>query len=169
MTSHSPRPLPITVAEPHHRPVLEQLWTMFGHDLSEFSGVLPDAKGRFRQERLDAALADPGWRGYLVTLAASPVGLAVVRGLGSPERVLSSFFIVKGARRCGYGLAAVRSIAERHPGHWAVAFQPSNAAAVTFWRRVAEDISPSDWREEKRQPEGQTAGPPDTWISFNVQ
>lgn len=84
------------------RAVLEQLWTMFRHESSDATLVLPDANGRFRQARLDSGLADPAWAAYLFRLGSAPVGLAVVRGLDAEEAVISSFFVVRGARRGGH-------------------------------------------------------------------
>ena len=56
----SPNSFFVLAAGEAHRPLLEQLWTMFRHDMSAFTGALPDNDGRFRQERLDAALIEPG-------------------------------------------------------------------------------------------------------------
>jgi len=169
MTSELHRPLHITMAQHGDRPVLEQLWTMFRHDMSEFSGTLPDARGRFRQERLDAALDDPGWCAYLLQATDAPVGLVAVRGLGLSVRVISSFFLVRAARRSGYGLAAVEAITAAHPGRWEVAFQGSNHPAVAFWRRAASQVSPGAWSEERRAVPGRPDLPPDRWISFGVR
>ena len=169
MTPNPHTPLHITVATPDDRPLLEQLWTMFRHDMSEFSGALPDPQARFRQERLDAALSDPGWCAYLFWLADAPVGLAVVRGLESSVRVMSSFFLVRAARRSGYGLAAVEALTVRHPGSWEVAFQGSNLTAAAFWRRAAAVVSVASWAEQRREVPQREELPPDYWISFDVR
>jgi len=148
------------------RPVLERLWLMFRHDLSGFRGVLPNPDGAFRSERLEAAFSDPDWVAYLVMRGDRPVGFAVVRSLGGPVRVLNSFFVVRGARRAGVGLRAVREVVARHPGSWEVAFQDDNLAAVSFWRRVATEIAGDAWAEERRPVPGRPDLPPDVWISF---
>ena len=89
----------LRVAQPDDRPVLERLWLMFRHDLSEFRGLLHSPDGTFRSERLQAALdGDPDWLVYLLRYDERPVGLALVRGLAGPIRVLSGFFVVRGAR-----------------------------------------------------------------------
>ncbi|MBY8885177.1 GNAT family N-acetyltransferase [Streptomyces sp. PTM05] len=148
--------------------LVERLWLMFRHDMSEFDGALPDADGRFRQERLEAAFADPGWAPYLLLSDDRPAGLACVRALDAPTRVLNSFFVVRGARRSGIGLRAVRHVVTRHPGPWEVAFQDVNAGAVAFWRRVATDLCGSAWNEERRAVPGRPDLPPDVWISFRA-
>lgn len=149
------------------RAVLEQLWTMFRHERSDATLVLPDANGRFRQARLDSGLADPAWAAYLFRLGTAPVGLAVVRALDSDEAVISSFFVVRGARRGGHGRAAVRTITEQRPGRWAVAFQDSNEPAVRFWTAVASEVDP-DWSLQHRPVPNRPDLPPDAWIHFAV-
>jgi predicted acetyltransferase len=158
----------IRPASPADRQVLERLWLMFRHDMSEFRGQLPNADGTFRSERLAAAFEDPDWVAYLVTQGGRPVGFAIVRGLGAPVRVLNSFFVVRGARRAGVGLQAVRDIVGLHPGRWEVAFQDDNPAAVAFWRRVAGQVAGHDWAQERRPVPGRPDVPPDVWISFAV-
>ncbi|MFF9912689.1 GNAT family N-acetyltransferase [Streptomyces sp. NPDC013457] len=155
-------------AAPADRPTVERLWLMFRHDLSEYSGVLPRPDGTFRSERLDSAFADADWAAYLVTSGEHPVGLAFVRGLSAPTRVLNSFFVVRAARRAGVGLRAVREVMAAHPGRWEVAFQDENAGAVRFWRRVAADIVGEAWEEERRPVPGRPDVPPDAWISLDV-
>lgn len=166
MTSSQATTFHVDRATEQDRPVLEQLWTMFGHEMSAYSRVLPDAAGRFRQDRLDAALSDhPGWCGYTFRVGPVPVGLAVVRGLTDPVRVISSFFLVHGARRAGHGMRAAQEIATAHPGSWTVAFQDANEAAVRFWRAVASRAD-DNWSIESRAVPERPDLPPDTWISF---
>ncbi|MFE6105008.1 GNAT family N-acetyltransferase [Streptomyces laurentii] len=156
-------------AGPADRPVVERLWLMFRHDMSEFDGRLPRADGTFRDDRLHMAFSDPDWAPYLLTDGAgSPAGFAFVRGLADPTRVLNSFFVVRGARRTGVGLRAVQEIAARHPGAWEIAFQDANAAAVRFWRRAATRIAGGAWTEERRPVPGRPDVAPDVWISFRT-
>lgn len=69
------------------RPVLERLWLMFSHDMSEFDGTLPRPDGTFRSDRLQAAFTDPGWAPYLLISGDQPAGLSCVRGLTSSKHV----------------------------------------------------------------------------------
>lgn len=166
--------LTIRPTTPADRPVLERLWPLFRHDMSEISGALPDPSGQFRRERLDAAFTEPGWRGLLAHLepadggAASPVGFALVRGLDGPTRVLSSFFVVRGVRRIGVGRDLAAHVLASFPGRWEIAFQDANPPAVRFWRAVATDAVGQEWTEEHRAVPGRPDVPPDTWISFST-
>lgn len=159
----------VRLANVHDRPVAERLWLMFRHDLSGPSGVLPEPDGTFRSDRLEAAFTDDDWAPYLLNSGEHPVGLAFVRGLSAPTRVLNTLFVVRGARRAGIGLRAVRRVVALHPGPWEVAFQDDNAPAVGFWRRVAAEIAGDAWQEERRRVPGRPELPPDVWISFRAE
>lgn len=164
----TPTPLTITTADERHRPQLEQLWTMFRHEMSAFTGTLPDERGRFRQERLDAGLAEPGWSAHVFHLGPHPVGLAVLRGLHEEEHIISSFFIAHGARRSRIGRAAVTELTAAHPGRWAVAYQDRNEVAAKFWRTVATEIDPTCTFKHHAVP-GQPELPADSWARFGVR
>ncbi|MFJ4887693.1 GNAT family N-acetyltransferase [Streptomyces sp. NPDC088731] len=166
MTDPSMRLASVRLAGPADRPTLERLWLMFRHDMSEFDGVTPDPDGTFRSDRLHAAFTDADYAPYLLTSGAFPVGLALVRGLTGPTRVLNSFFVVRGVRGTGIGLRAVQEVVAAYPGPWAVAFQQGNVSAVRFWRRVAVEIAGEAWTEELRAVPGRPGLPPDSWISF---
>lgn len=158
----------VRLANTADRSVLERLWLMFRHDMSEFRGVLPNPDGTFRSEWLHAAFDEADWAPYLFLSRERPVGLALVRGLAGPARVLNSFFVVRGSRRTGVGLDAVQKVVAEHPGPWEVAFQDDNVAAVHFWRRVATEIAGDAWQEERKPVPGRPDLPPDVWISFRV-
>lgn len=162
----------IRPATPADRSTIERLWLMFRHDMSGFETreqhQLPNPDGTFRSERVDAAFdgGDGDWVPYLFVSGGHPVGFAFVRAVSAPTRVLNSFFVVRGARRAGVGLRAVRDVVARHPGNWEVAFQDANPGAVRFWRRVGEELAPGEWGEERRPVPGRADLPPDVWISF---
>jgi predicted acetyltransferase len=162
-------PVSVRRASAANRAMVERLWLMFCHDMSEFGGQLPNPDGTFRTERLVAAFEDRDWAGYVFTGPEDrPVGFAIVRSLTGPVRVLNSFFVVRSVRRTGVGLHAVGAVVAEHPGPWKVAFQDANAAAVRFWRRVATELAGSDWTEERRTVPGRPDLTPDVWISFTV-
>jgi len=151
------------------RAVLERLWLMFRHDLSEFQGQLPRPDGSYKSGWLESVLAgDPDWAGYLFTTGENPVGICFVRALTQPVLVMNTFFIVRPARRSGLGLRAVQEVIAQHPGRWEVPFQGDNATAVRFWRRVAASVAGDEWSEETRPIPGKPDATPDVWISFST-
>lgn len=159
----TPGPVHLRRATPDDERPLRQLWNLFRHDVSLYNGALPDADGLFRHERLDAALAgEPGWEAHLAVAGAHPVAFAVNRALDRPEHVLTAFFVVAAARHTGLGLTLARHAVGRHPGRWAVAFAPGNAAAAAFWPRFAAGWD-AGWVLD---PAGERG--PDHWVRFTV-
>lgn len=156
---------PVSAAD---RPVVERLWLMFRHDMADFQGGLPSPDGTYHSDRLRPVFEDDDWAAYLFLSGDRPVGFAFVRALPGPARVLNSFFVVRGARRSGTGMAVVREVISRHPGPWEIAFQESNTAAAAFWRRVATEIAGERWTEERRPVPNRSDVPPDVWISFTT-
>ncbi len=169
MTTQSNTTFSVRLAMPSDHPVLERLWALFRHDMSEFTGALPDRHGRFRQERLESAFSEPGWCAYLITLDDAVAGMAIARALDSTEHVLSSFFLCRAARRQGHGRAAALWVLRDNPGSWTIAFQDANKPAVAFWRAVASDAAGTEWSEENRPVPGRPELPSDTWISFRTE
>ena len=84
------------------------------------------------------------------------------------ERIISSFFIVHGARRSGVGRAAVKHVTGLHPGPWSVAFQDSNSAASRFWPTVATEAD-DHWTLEYLEVPGRPDLPADAWVHFGVR
>lgn len=170
LTSHDPARLVLRPTTPADRPLLERLWLLFRHDMSDVTGALPDATGEFRREPLDAAFTEPGWQGFVAHLegGAGPAaaGFALVRGTDKDTRVLSSFFVVRGARRGGVGRRLAAHVLAAFPGRWEIAFQDANRPAVRFWRQVATEAAGEDWTEERRPVPGRPDVPPDTWITL---
>ncbi|GAA2068465.1 hypothetical protein GCM10009801_16730 [Streptomyces albiaxialis] len=157
-------------ADAADQPVLERLWLLCCHDMSEFNGHLPDPDGTFQSERLRTALDDETCDPYLLTVRERPAGLALVERSPGPAYELTAFFVVRGARRTGVGLTAVRQLVARHPGRWEVAFQDTNPAAGPFWRRAARELAGDawTWTEERRPVPGCPDEPPDLWISLTA-
>lgn len=96
------------------------------------------------------------------------VGLAVIRGLHADQRVISSFFLVHGARRGGRGRAAVRTITSQYPGQWTVAFQDLNTIAARFWTAVASEAD-DHWSIEHHKVPERLDLPADAWVRFTVR
>jgi predicted acetyltransferase len=163
-------PIRIRPAAPGDHETLRNLWLLFRHDMSPYSGELPDERGRFRDTRLRTALGgDPDWRALLFTGdRGAPVGFALLRAMTGPVRVINSFFVVAAARRGGLGRRIVPELLASYPGRWEVAFQESNRAGAAFWRAVAVDIAGHGWHEEVRTVPGLPDDPPDHWIGFTV-
>lgn len=145
--------------------VLERLWQLYRHDMSEFTGSWPDQNGLFRATRLHAYLEDERCDAYLLRYGAAPAGFVTVRVLPEPKRI-GDFFVIRRVRGLGAGRHAALAVIRARPGDWEIAFQDSNTRAARFWRRIATEVAGDQWREEHRPVPGKPHVPPDAWIMF---
>ena len=149
------------------RPVLDRLWQLYSHDMSEVRGTLPNAEGRYKDGRLPTYFGNPDCRGYLIVFRDAPAGFAFVSGLTDDVRKMGDFFVVRAARRERVGYQVARELLVRHPGRWEIGFQAGNGGAPAFWRRLAADVAGSDWHEETRPVPDKPHIPHDHFILFS--
>lgn len=145
-------------------PVVERLWQLHRHDLSETVESRPDAEGLYPATRLTEYRDEPHHWGYLVLRSGLPIGFVLVRRMGSGTHVLGEFFVVRAARRTGVGRAVIAEVLTAQPGPWTVAFQAGNTAAAAFWRRIAAEHLEPGWTEELEPVPGKPEIPADVWL-----
>ena len=98
----------LRVLDEGDRPVVDRLWQLYSHDMSEVRGTMPNDEGVYKCGRLTSYLGDPDRRGYLISWQHAPAGFAFVQGLLQEPRMIGDFFVVRGARRRGVGAAVAR-------------------------------------------------------------
>jgi predicted acetyltransferase len=163
--SSSPLLRPLTDGD---RPVVERLWQLYSHDMSEVRGTFPNDEGLYKPGRLPGYFDDSGHCGYLILHDDAPAGFAFVSGLAEELKKMGDFFVVRAARRKGLGLRVARELIERHPGRWEIGFQGANTGAPELWRRVAADVAGTDWIEERRPVPGKPHIPHDHFVLFTA-
>ena len=147
------------------RPVIERLWQLYLHDLSEFRDTMPDEDGSFKAGRLPGYLVDGEDHGaYLIGTEGKLAGFVLLRGLVHEPRTIGEFFVLRWVRRHRVGHDAAVTALREHPGAWEIAFQEENPGAARFWRRVATDVAGTAWHEERRPVHGKPEIPPDVWL-----
>ncbi|GAB3949258.1 GNAT family N-acetyltransferase [Micromonospora vulcania] len=159
-----PSPVVLRTVLPDDVPVVERLWQLYRHDLSEFRGTMPDETGVFTPGRLPTYLDNPDSSGYLICQDTRPVGFAFVSGLEVQPLRIAEFFVVRSVRRSGVGRLAAQQLFANHTGRWEVAFQEENPGAARFWRQLAAEVCPAGHREERRAVPGKPHIPPDSWL-----
>ena len=157
---------PLTAAD---TPVVERLWQLYSHDVSEIRGTLPNQEGRYRPGRLATYLGNPDDAdGYLIWHSGAPAGFAFVFGLSGALRKMGDFFVVRAARRQGVGREVIEELFARYPGRWEIGFQGHNRGAPEFWRRVVTAAVGTDWEEERRPVPDKPHIPDDHFILFTL-
>ncbi len=158
-------PLRVEVAGRDEWPVLERLWQLYQHDLSEFRHGAPAADGLFAAGRLPAYRDADHRVAYLARRGDVPCGFALVRlGTRRDRRTMGEFFVTRSARGSGVADAFARAVLTRHAGEWAIAFQDENPRAAAFWRRLAASTM-TDVSERRVPVPGKAHLPPDVWLS----
>ena len=150
------------------RPVVESLWQLYLHDLSEFRDSMPLADGRFKAGRLPSFLDQPDRSAYLVRVDGAPAGFVLLTHENDRQRSIGEFFVVRGVRHRGVGHEVATRVLRESPGPWIVAFQEENPKAARFWRRVATDVAGQGWSEERLPVPDKPWLPPDVWLSLLV-
>jgi predicted acetyltransferase len=150
-------------------PVVERLWQLYSHDMSEVRGTMPNDEGLYRAGRLPTYFGDPDRAGYLISYGNAPAGFAFVQGLSGETRMIGDFFVVRAVRRRRVGYDVARELLHRFPGRWEIGFQAENPGAPEFWRRVVSDAVGTDWREELRPVPGKPHIPDDHFVVFEVR
>jgi 8-oxo-dGTP pyrophosphatase MutT (NUDIX family) len=157
-------PLTVEPVDGDDWPVVETLWQLYQHDLSEFRGSSPGPDGRFRTGHLPFYdVDDPDAVAYLARRGDRPLGFCLVRGVEQDVRTLGEFFVARSARGGQVARLLAETALRAHPGPWWIAFQDENPRAARFWRRLGEDIL-TDVREERRAVQGKPHLPPDVWL-----
>jgi predicted acetyltransferase len=150
------------------RTVLERLWQLYKHDLSEFRDSHPDAEGLFKPGHMPFYFGDPNRRPYFIDADTGLAGFALVEGVIEEPRRMGEFFVARSVRRRGVGHDAAIAALRRHPGLWEIAFQEENPGAARFWRGIAAEVAGNGYREERRPVPGKPHVPPDVWLTLTV-
>jgi predicted acetyltransferase len=150
-------------------PIVERLWQLYSHDMSEVRGTLPNQEGLYKPGRLGAYLGDPDDAdGYLIWHRDAPAGFAFVFGLSGDLRKMGDFFVVRAARRQGVGHEVFEGLFTRSGGRWEIGFQGNNRGAPEFWRQVATGAVGTDWQEERRPVPDKPHIPEDHFILLTI-
>jgi len=137
--------------------IVENLFVLYAHDLSEQTGADLAEEGRFA---LPATLPEywrrsanspwpPDWRGFpfLLRAAGHLAGFALVRQISSDTYDMGEFFVVRKYRRQGIGRRAAGAVFDRFTGNWEVREMLTNQSAQFFWRRVIADYTAGRFSE----------------------
>jgi predicted acetyltransferase/ADP-ribose pyrophosphatase YjhB (NUDIX family) len=149
-------------------PVVERLWQLYQHDLSEFRHSAPDPDGLFQARRLPGYRSGHDSLAYLARRGDVPCGFALVHGVSRERRLMGEFFVSRSARGRGLAAAFASDVMGRHPGRWVVPFQDENPRAAAFWRRLAADVL-DDVTEQTFAVPGKPHLPPDVWMTGTLR
>jgi predicted acetyltransferase len=126
-------------AQPHDRPLLENLLELYIHDLSEVFSIQIGDDGRFGYPHLSTYWSEPDKRfAYVIRAGSAIAGFAFAK-IGSPlgsepdDLDVAEFFVLRNLRRNGVGRAAAFLLWDKLPGHWVVRVSEGNRGGLAFW------------------------------------
>jgi len=154
----------ITLTDKNTKFVINNLYPLYLHDLSEIWGWKPNQYGVFEPDETltlqdQNKVFDIWWEKpsilfpYLVTVEDLPAGFALVATppytYGS-EYYLNEFFILRSFRGLGVAEAAAIQVFNLHAGTWELKTNPtdSNKRAQSFWRKTVGNYTPDSYLEK---------------------
>jgi predicted acetyltransferase len=143
----------VVAAERTDKKALENLFQLYAYDFSEIVPLEVDEAGRFEAPRLDAYWSEPGRFPFLIRGNERLAGFALVdrkSRLSTADDVwdMAEFFVLRGHRRAGLGMAAAHRIFSTQPGKWEVRQRAANTMATAFWRRAIAAFTSGSFTEE---------------------
>lgn len=155
-TAVNPPSVTIRLARRDEAPTLENLLSLYLHDLSPYTGATVGADGRFAYPRLPRYWTPEGEAEgrvpFLITVEGELGGIALKGGhsrLGQPAPVneVAEFFVVRRWRGQGVGRIAAQALFDRFPGTWEVAQLRTNVGAHAFWIGVIDGYTHHQYTE----------------------
>jgi len=134
-------------AAPDAFAVVQNLFALYAHDMSEFVGIDVEDDGRFA---LPVSLAAywqetdaPQRFQFLVRVDGKLAGFALVHRIVADPVTddMGEFFILRKYRRSGLGRHVACGLFDHFVGDWEVRELPSNTLGQTFWRRIIADYT----------------------------
>ena len=163
MSSSAPVKLKLSNATDAH--IIQNLWPLYQHEISEFDGNRPNAHGLFGAADDVTTLAlhveslAPWWKEpdalfpYLILLDGRPAGFNLIAARSRlPEGidadfVVHEFFLLHAYRGRGIGDRAAAEGFDRHRGQWEIVTYPNHARAIRFWRKAVSGYASGEFSE----------------------
>lgn len=136
--------------------IIQNLWPLYQHEVSEFDESRPNAHGIFGASDDVTTLAQhadslkPWWIEpnalfpYLILVDDQPAGFSLVAARSrlpaeiDADFVVHEFFLLHAYRGRGIGERAAALTFDQHDGRWEVVTYPGHAQAIAFWRKALD-------------------------------
>jgi predicted acetyltransferase len=144
--------------------VVQSLFELYIHDISEFGRWDVNAEGRFdvpggvagywNVPVAEGSRWHADWHGFpfLVHVDATLAGFALVKRIAiNPDTFdMGEFFVLRKFRRRGLGRQVACALFDRNPGRWEVREMLPNTPAQDFWRRIIAEYTRGDFTESRQ-------------------
>ncbi|GAA0126826.1 GNAT family N-acetyltransferase [Clostridium sp. CTA-19] len=129
--------IPVKVETKH---ILENLMTLYLHDLSEFADDLKiNINGKFEYDGVDLYITQDELKPFFIYLEDDIVGFILLNtGRYVPKGVdfvVNEFFILKTFRRKGISTLAIKKLFDNNKGKYKIGQLANNKIAIHFWKK----------------------------------
>lgn len=138
------REIRLEVATKVQRSLIENLFTYYVYDMSEFMAWNPDEMGQysFNSTILDAYWQQGDHTPYLIMVDGNVAGFALVRRYPTAAHVwdMGQFFVLRKYKGQGVGKCVLEKIVKAHPGQWQIRVLKENMGAQLFWQSAVRAL-----------------------------
>jgi len=136
----------LTQAENNEKHILKSLYSLYLHDLSEFTdGLHLSSDGSFEFDSFDLIWDKEGLIPYFIKNETEIVGFVLL--LERPfltkeyDYCINDFFILRKYRRKGVSKSSFRELVEQKQGKTVFVVLETNQPAVSFWRKTLTGLN----------------------------
>lgn len=144
----------LTRALNNEQHVLKNLYSLYIHDLSEFTdGLNLSSDGSFEFDSFDMIWEKDGLTPYFIKNETEIVGFVLL--LERPfltkeyDYCINDFFILRKYRRKGVSKSSLREVLQQNQGEIVLIVLETNQPAVSFWRKTLTGLNLT-FKEEKK-------------------
>ena len=123
-------------------PVAEKsaLAAMMQDYIAEMAQIIPGVRVGQPYPQFDLYWTEPEsrWPFWLIVDGINAGFALVSRDVPTGLVEMEEFFVVRGHRHHGIGMAAARRLIGRYPGPWTITQRETNTGAIAFWHRVLD-------------------------------
>ena len=132
--------------------VLENLFSYYVYDMSEFLGLSITDNGLFTFDKnsLTAYWHQNDHKPYFIYVENEIAGFVLLRRYPECKSIwdIEQYFVLKKFKGQGVGKRAFQQLTEKYPGQWQVRILKENKMAIKFWLATIESIVKTDYHSE---------------------
>ncbi len=136
------------------RHILENLFSYYVYDMSEYMKWNPDQDGTFAG--YDTSKFDLYWQQddhipYFIKVNNELAGFVLIRRYPSDSTLydIAQFFVLRKFKGQGVGKDVLAQVVNAFPGRWQVRVLLENTGALSFWKSAVRNIVGEDYRLSK--------------------
>ncbi len=157
----------LKVSDATDRHIIENLWPLYQHEVSEFDGARPNVHGLFGAADDVTRMVDhlgglaPWWQEagalfpYLLLADGQPAGFNLVAARSripqsiDADFIVHEFFVLHAYRGQGVAERAAAAGFDLHHGQWEVVTYPRNVRGIAFWRKAIRNYTSNVYSEQE--------------------